>query len=77
MSQPGLSVVKCDHIIHTGIVNTHATDTIEVHGFRQRLQDSLLHMLSVSDPWVVSTCANTGAVPIYWVRRVGGLLRGR
>ena len=53
MSQSGLSVVKCDHIIHTGIVNTHATNTLEVRGFRQRLQDSLLHMLPVSVPWVV------------------------
>ena len=35
------------------LVNAHATDTIEVHGFRERLQDNLLHMLSVSDPWVV------------------------
>ena len=34
-------------------VKKHATNTIEVHGFRQRLQDSLLHMLPVSVPWVV------------------------
>ena len=40
-------------MIHTGIVNTHTTNTIEVHGFRQRLQDSLLRTLHVSDPWVV------------------------
>ena len=50
---PSLGFLSQSAIIHTGIVNTHATDTIEVHGFRQRLQDSLLHMLSVSDPWVV------------------------
>ena len=52
MSQPGLSVVKCDHV-YRDIVNTHATNTLEVHGFRQRLQDSLLHVLPVSVPWVV------------------------
>ena len=50
---PSLGFLSQSAIIHTRIVNTHATDTIEVHGFRQRLQDSLLHMLSVSDPWVV------------------------
>ena len=39
-------------MMHTGI-STHTPNTIEVHGFRQRLQDSLLRMLPVSDPWVV------------------------
>ena len=52
MSQPELSVVKCDHI-HRDSKHTCNTNTLEVHGFRQRLQDSLLHMLLVSVPWVV------------------------
>ena len=50
---PSLGFLSLSAIIHIGIVNTYATNTIEVHGFWQRLQDSLLHMLSVSDLWVV------------------------
>ena len=50
---PSLGFLSLSAIIHIEIVNTYATNTIEVHGFWQRLQDSLLHMLPVSDLWVV------------------------
>ena len=74
MSQPGLSDVKCDHTYRDSYHTCNGYDSGPWFPATATGQSSPHAFCK----WPMGgTCANTGAVLIYRVRRVGGLLRDR